>query len=87
MSDKVISLRGGPVEQPENPEPVAEVVSALEHLLEAARTGDVDGIALIATHQGDRYTKIMLGSVVGPTALGMLTILKTEMIVELCEDD
>jgi hypothetical protein len=74
MSDKVVSMKGEPVLAPGEPD--AETVVELEKLLEAARSGEVQGIAIVFLHAdgavnctyGGKTTYALVGKLVQMTA-------------------
>lgn len=66
--EKVVSLTGEPVGQPGRPDP--KCIEALELKLEEARSGAIDGVAIITLTPDNCAGWIMGGRVGGYTMLG-----------------
>lgn len=80
MSDKIISLRtGASVCAPG--EVNAEAVAEIEQLLERARSGDVQGIAIAYVH-GDGATNCTYGGVINFSLVGKLVQLTNYLAAE-----
>lgn len=71
MGERVVSLNGDQI--PGQKEVVPEVVEALEWLLEAARSGEVVGIAAVAATYDDCVMRRARGRYVSHQVVGALT--------------
>jgi hypothetical protein len=65
---EVVSFRGGAVPQT-NPDPDPEVVDYLKSLPEMAESGDLQGLAGISTHLGERFSVHRVGRASAPRSL------------------
>lgn len=74
---KVVSLRGGAIPCPGEPWP--GVVEELERLLEAARAGEIIGIAVAVIHRDEATSSNFVGSV-GRYVLGEIEVMKSHII-------
>ncbi|MFG1424971.1 hypothetical protein [Roseixanthobacter glucoisosaccharinicivorans] len=79
MSEKVISLRGTAL-PPTAPTPNPTVVAELERLLEAARAGELVGLAGTFLHKDHNVTYAYAGSVGGYGMIGGLACLKARLV-------
>jgi hypothetical protein len=79
MSENVISLRNGQP-FPTAPRPNTTVIEELERLLEAARAGEIIGIAASYTHKDKQVTYSYAGSVVSYPMIGGLDCLKERIV-------
>ena len=77
---KVVSLRGSEITLPG--EPVPAVVEALEKLLEAAQSGDVQGFAVAVMH-ADSSTSTRRAGIHGRALVGALEIVKLDLAAEV----
>lgn len=80
MSDKVVSLTGDPIAQPG--EAVASVVQELEWLLEAAKSGEITGLAA-AWLWRDGSAGHGFKGVCAYSQIGRLVSLQSAMVEEL----
>lgn len=87
MSDKVVAIRGAILPVQAKPEPDPEVVDYLKSLLEMAEGGDLQGLAGISTHIGERFSVHRVGAYVGASVVGELELLKIRIAVETFGDD
>jgi hypothetical protein len=78
-SENVVSLRNG---QPLSSaaQPNATVIEELERLLEAARAGEITGIAGSYTHKDKQITYSYAGSVISYAMIGGLDCLKERIV-------
>jgi hypothetical protein len=79
MSAQVVNLRGAPVE-PETAAPNETLVQELERLLEAARAGQIVGMAGIYRHRDLAVTYSYAGGVGGFALIGALDCLKDRLV-------
>ncbi|WP_150524016.1 4-hydroxythreonine-4-phosphate dehydrogenase PdxA [Roseibium sediminis] len=75
--DKVVSLNGGPISQPG--EPNAQCVEALEKALEMARAGAIDGVAIVGLYPDNCSDYRLGGRVGGYTMLGAAQMVVQEL--------
>lgn len=75
----VVSLRGEPIRQPG--EVIPEVVDELERLLGMARSGEIQGIAIVFIHS-DECTGARRRGTQTRGMIGMLEIIKIDMCGE-----
>lgn len=80
MSDKIISLRTGAAVCAPG-EVNAEVVAELEQLLERARSGDVQGVAIAFVH-GDGASNCTYGGVITFSIVGKLVQMTNYLAAE-----
>ncbi|MEP9368996.1 hypothetical protein [Xanthobacter sp. VNH20] len=80
MSEKVISLRGAALPSTPTPSPNPTVVAELERLLEAARAGELVGLAGTFLHKDHNVTYAYAGSVGGYGMIGGLACLKARLV-------
>ncbi len=78
MSDNVISLRGQYA--PPSPEPNATVIEELERLLEAARAGEILGLAGAYVHRDKVISYSYAGAVASYGMLGGLDCVKERLL-------
>lgn len=78
MSHNVVSLHGE--EPPQSGKPVAGVVAELERLLEAARAGEIVGLAIVARHASSVVAYSYAGAVKGYALIGGLECVKQELV-------
>ena len=76
-SAKVVSLRGEEILPPGEPRPA--VVEALERALEAARSGEIIGVAAVFNHSDDTTTSASIGRRDRAT-IGLLEIMKAGLV-------
>jgi len=86
MSGEIVSFRGASVPQ-SSPDPDPEVVDYLKSLLEMAETGDLQGLAGISTHLGERFSVHRVGACVSSSVVGELELLKLRIAVETFGDE
>ena len=77
---KVVSLNGAKIKAPYEPRPA--VVDHLERLLEAARNGEVIGVAVVCVH-GDDATSSAISGQKSRAMLGTLDMMKADLCDEL----
>jgi hypothetical protein len=89
MSDKVVSLRGNLSLEVQNPnKPNATVVEELERLLEAARAGEIIGLAGSYIHKDKMITYSYAGAVASYGLLGGLDCVKERLVrIALAKQD
>lgn len=80
----VISLKGGPL--PPAPEPVPDVILALEDMLEEAMAGRIIGIACAALHPDSSSSRISCGWIDDST-VSALVMLQARIALEIMEYD
>lgn len=80
----IISLKGGPL--PPAPEPVPDVILALEDLLEEAVAGRLIGIACAALDNAGRASRVH-GGYTGYGIIGALSIMQTCIAASIMEED
>lgn len=86
MSDKVISLRGNVSLETGKPNPT--VVEELERLLEAARSGEIVGLAGSYIHKDKMVTYSYAGAVASYGLLGGLDCVKERLVrIALAKQD
>jgi hypothetical protein len=76
---EVVSLRGETI-QPPTSEPNPTVVQELERLLEAARAGEIIGLAGCYMHRDKIVTYSYAGLVAGYSIVGSLSCLKERLM-------
>jgi len=79
MSAQVVNLNGT-VMAPEQPQPNAMLVQELERLLQAARAGQIVGMAGVYRHRDLAVTYSYAGSIGGFALIGALDCLKDRLI-------
>ena len=77
---KIISMRGGELPLPLTPMPT--VIEALEWALDAARAGEIVGVAAVFMHSDGATSSQMQGNL-EREALGLLEILKADLVDRL----
>ena len=82
--NKVISLHGDPL--PNDPQPVPEVILALEDLLQEAIAGRLVGIACAALDNTGRASRVH-GGYTGYGIIGALSIMQTCIAASIIEGD
>jgi hypothetical protein len=89
MSEKVVSLRGNLSIEPCNiNEPNSTVVEELERLLDAARAGEIVGLAGSYIHKDKMITYSYAGAVVSYGLLGGLDCVKERLVrIALAKQD
>ena len=83
MSDNVISVFGGAIGKPE---PIADCVACLEKYLEMARSGKIQGVAMVAIDSDNVTEYAISGHVGGFAVIGALQIVQqhlTDFIMEV----
>lgn len=70
---KIVSLRGEAIRAPYEPDP--KLVEGIEKLLEMARSGEINGVA-VAIHNSDGTTQSLRMGLMSRGLVGMLEILK-----------
>ena len=78
MSNNVVSLHGNHEQQPG--EPNDHVIAELERLLEAARAGEIVGMAGAYVHRGKVVSYSYAGTIGGYALLGGLECLQQRLI-------
>ncbi|HEX2215814.1 MAG TPA: hypothetical protein VHG27_03845 [Xanthobacteraceae bacterium] len=78
MSEKIIGLHG--TYRPETPAPNETVVQEIERLLEAARSGEIVGLAGSYVHKNNMITYSFAGAISGYAMLGGLECLKERLL-------
>jgi hypothetical protein len=78
MADNVVTLRGG--RRLENGEPNESCVRELERLLDAARSGEITGVAGAYKHQNGIVSFSFAGAIGGFAMIGGLEGLKHELL-------
>lgn len=78
MSENVVSLRG--TYQPPVAQPNPTVVQELERLLEAARSGEIVGVAGTYMHKDRSVTYSYAGLVAGYSVVGGIECLKDRLV-------
>lgn len=81
--DKVISLRGGAIESPNQPN--KRVIETLEAFLKRAKAGELNGLAITATQVNGFVRNAWCCSDRGFSLLGALSILQHEMTCGTCQ--
>ena len=80
MSAKLVSLNGHEIASAGQPD--AKVVACLEKLLEAARSGDVTGVAIAVQHSDGATSTRIHGYLLHHSTLGALEMLKHRLLSE-----
>ncbi len=82
MSAEVVSLHGAPVAAPDL-KPDDQLVGELERLLEAARAGELVGMAGVYLNKDKVVSYAYSGLIAGYGVLGGLDCLKTRLVRDL----
>lgn len=77
---KVVSLKGDPIKAPGTPN--ENVIKVLEWALEAAKSGEVTGIAIVYNYHDSCTAHQHVGGI-SRSMLGAIEIMKTKMIRDL----
>ncbi|HYP58234.1 MAG TPA: hypothetical protein VEQ35_08110 [Beijerinckia sp.] len=86
MSEKIVSLRGNVPVQPAQPN--TTVIQELERLLEAARAGEIVGLAGSYVHKDKMVTYSYAGAVASYGMLGGLDCVKERLLrIALAQQD
>jgi len=86
VSDKIVSLRGGPLNIP-TPEINQDLVDSVKKLLEQAESGEVTGIACTLAHGDETVSWVIVGSIISYRALGASYAVMDEVKTRLLEDE
>ncbi|TNE43431.1 MAG: hypothetical protein EP341_11455 [Sphingomonadales bacterium] len=85
MSDRVVSIDGGPVIDGRDPNP--DCVAELEDLLEMARSGEIVGIAGTIIHHDEGTSRITAGFCRSPRVVGSLAVLQQSFVMGILQDE
>jgi hypothetical protein len=77
MSDNVISVFGGAIGKPE---PIESCVAYLEKYLEMARSGKIQGIAMVALGSDNVAQYAIAGNISGFATIGALQMVQQHLI-------
>jgi hypothetical protein len=77
MSDNVISVFGGAIGKQE---PIADCVTCLEKYLEMARSGKIQGVAMVAMDSDNVTEYAIAGHVGGFSVIGALQVVQQHLI-------
>lgn len=84
MSSNIVHIDGSAL--PEPGKPIYQVVDGLEKLLELARSGEIKGLAFVATHSDNCTTWNRLGFSTRST-IGTIELMKADLVKVALEQE